>query len=456
MDLDNMKTETWLMLDSCFLPEGMSAENADLLGFQLNECLLTSTAEPALNMPNANVRSGILIWKCTIRAAAVLGGAVNMLATKVGGSLNFGGSKLYNYSGPGIGGDNMRVSGSLFLRRGLEVHGGGALGAVRLNRARIDNAVDFSGARLCNETGPAISADSMVADTLQIRNGFTAESTRASATIRLPNVKVATAEISKAVVKNGAGPAIMADGMVVGGDLLLGRGLEATGSGITQTLSLDGASIGGLLLFEPSQVTNLSAPDRRVSINGLTYPRVPFGIDLKEMISLLRHGVGDYASQPYQQLAAAHRAAGHESEARAILRAQRRHQIDSHALTGRSARLWARTTGLLLGYGYQPWRTLVGLLAVAIIAICLCLTSPALVHTKNSPSPGTPCRTGERIGVAIDLSVPLIKTNARIQCDIAGTAAGDRLAVTGWLLQALAWGFATLFVAGFTGAVRKS
>ncbi|WP_432902018.1 hypothetical protein ACQP1S_00635 [Micromonospora matsumotoense] len=456
LNLDNMKTEAWLSLDSCFLPEGISAENADLLGLQLRECLLTSAAESALNMPHANLRSGPLIWKCTIRATVELGGAVNMVATKVGGNLNFGSSKLYNDAGPGIGADNMRVSGSLFLRYGFEARGRGTLGAVRLNRSRIDNVVDFSDAHLRNEAGPAISADGMVADSLQIRDGFTAQSASRSGTIRLPNAKVSTAEISKAMVENGCGPAIIADGMTVGGDLLLGGKLAATGSGTTETLSLDHTSVGGSLFFDPSQVTNSSAPDRRVSIDGLTYPRVPRGMNLREWLLFLRCGSGGYAPQPYQQLAAVHRAAGHESEARTILRAQRKHQIDSHTLTGRSTRLWARTTGFLLGYGYQPWRTLVGLLAVAVVSIVLCLTSPALVHTKNNPRPGTPCRTAERIGVAIDLSVPLIKTNARNQCDIAGTADGDRLAIMGWLLQALAWAFATLFVAGFTGAVRKS
>ncbi|MET9303558.1 hypothetical protein ABZX66_30025, partial [Micromonospora aurantiaca] len=383
LNLDNMKTEVWLSLDSCFLPEGISAESADLLGLQLRRCVLTSVAEPALNMPHANLRSGSLIWKCTIRATVELGGAVNMIATKVGGNLNFGSSKIYNDSGPGIGADNMRVSGSLFLRYGFEAHGRGTLGAVRLNRSRIDNVVDLSDAHLHNERGPAISADGMVADSLQIREGFTAESASASSTIRLHNAKVSTAEISKATVKNGCGPAITAEGMTVGGDLLLGGGLAAAGSGTTQALSLDHVSVGGSLFFNPSQVTNSTSPDGRVSIDGLTYPRVPLGMNLKEWLLLLRRGAGCYTPQAYQQLAAVHRAAGHESEVRAILRAQRKHQIDSHTLTGRAARLWARTTGLLLGYGYQPWRTLVGLIAVAVVSIVLCLTSPALVHTKS-------------------------------------------------------------------------
>lgn len=456
LDLDNARTDVGLRLESCYLPEGITAESADLLGLQLHDCLLANTVAPALNLPHANLRSALNIHGCTIRAMPKFGGAVNMIAAKVGGNLNCNGSRIYNESGPGIGADNLRVSGSLFLRYGFEAYGDGTLGTVRLNRSRIDSFVDFSGANLHNKSGPAISADGMTADSLLIRNGFAAESGSAFATIRLLNARISTVEVRGATIKNGSGPAIVADGLDVEGDLLVGKDLTATGSGKIPTLNLDHASVGTSFFFNPERITNSSSPDKRISIDGLTYPRVPSGLDLQQWLSLLRHDTGGYAPQPYQQLAAVHRAAGHESEARIVLRAQRKHQIDSHTLTGRSNRLWARTTGLLLGYGYQPWRTLIGLLAVAIISSVLCLTSPALVHTKNSPNPGTPCRASERIGVAIDLTIPLIKTNIRSQCDLVGTVASDWLAIVGWLLQALSWGFATLFVVGFTSAVRKS
>jgi hypothetical protein len=62
----------------------------------------------------------------------------------------------------------------------------------------------------------------------------------------------------------------------------------------------------------------------------------------------------------------------------------------------------------------------------------------------------------ERIGVGLDLGLPLIKTGTRTQCDLTANPIGQRLTVAGWALQVLAWVFATLFVAGFTSAVRKT
>jgi hypothetical protein len=49
----------------------------------------------------------------------------------------------------------------------------------------------------------------------------------------------------------------------------------------------------------------------------------------------------------------------------------------------------------------------------------------------------------------------LIKTGARERCPATTTPVGQTLTVIGWILQLLAWTFATLFIAGFTSAVRK-
>jgi hypothetical protein len=68
----------------------------------------------------------------------------------------------------------------------------------------------------------------------------------------------------------------------------------------------------------------------------------------------------------------------------------------------------------------------------------------------------TPCRSlVQRIGVGLDTGLPLVSTAAGNACRPTDTGSGDVLTVAGWVLQVLAWAFATLFVAGFTGAVRR-
>ena len=152
------------------------------------------------------------------------------------------------------------------------------------------------------------------------------------------------------------------------------------------------------------------------------------------------------------------KAAGHDSEARRILMEQRRSQTRRGALTGPTERLWARLTGLTLGYGYQPWRALIGLFAVVIIAAVLAVIlggHGGLEQTRTVPTP-LGCTLVERISVGIDLGTPLITTGAGARCQTTDSFTGQILTITGWALRLLAWAFASLFIAGFTSAVRKT
>jgi hypothetical protein len=139
--------------------------------------------------------------------------------------------------------------------------------------------------------------------------------------------------------------------------------------------------------------------------------------------------------------------------------AQRRDQIHHGELGGRLQRAWARLTGMTLGYGYQPWRGVLALLAVVAVAEVLAVTvggQGGLARTDPPHPSAVSCSAIERVGVGLDLGLPLINTGTRDQCDITHTGEGQVLTVAGCGLQLLAWAFATLFIAGFTGAVRKT
>jgi hypothetical protein len=178
---------------------------------------------------------------------------------------------------------------------------------------------------------------------------------------------------------------------------------------------------------------------------------VPTGISGNYWLMQLRTATSGYAAQPYQHLAAVHRAAGHDSEARRVLMAQRRDQLGRRALTGRAERTWVRLTGLTLGYGYQPWRALICLLAIIGAAVVLAVVLGGQGGLARAQEP---CTVVERIGVGLDLGTPLLNTQTR--CEATTSGAGQVLTVTGWALRLLAWAFATLFIAGFTSAVRKN
>jgi hypothetical protein len=168
-----------------------------------------------------------------------------------------------------------------------------------------------------------------------------------------------------------------------------------------------------------------------------------------------------YAAQPYQQLASVYRAAGHDADVRKILIAQRRAQLDRGVLTGRE-RLWARITGVTLGYGYQPWRALLFLLGVVITSVILAVTlgtHGALVRPQDPKNPAAAtvsCTVPERVDVGLGVGSPFLDTHARDRCVTTNTATGIGLSYSLWGLQLLTGAFAALFVAGFTGIVRKA
>ena len=126
------------------------------------------------------------------------------------------------------------------------------------------------------------------------------------------------------------------------------------GSGDQPAADLSGVRIVGSLVFEPDKIKNTANPEARLNVDGLAYTGLPVGLPLPGWLRLLREGTPTYRAQPYQQLAAAHRAAGHDTEVRRILIAQRRDQLHRRVVTGSGERAWVRTTGLTLGFGYQP------------------------------------------------------------------------------------------------------
>jgi hypothetical protein len=155
------------------------------------------------------------------------------------------------------------------------------------------------------------------------------------------------------------------------------------------------------------------------------------------------------------------RALGHEREAREVLMAQRDDQL-ARADTRWPEWLWGKVTKITLGYGYQPWRALLFLAAVVALSCVLAVVlgaHGALAQAKDTAAAGQPCTVVQRVSVGLDLGLPVGTSLARAGCGLpkdAASAAAAWLAAAGWVLRVLAWVFAALFIAGFTGAVRKT
>ncbi|MFE9574549.1 hypothetical protein ACFYMW_39580 [Streptomyces sp. NPDC006692] len=453
VDLANITSGLRVELVDCFVPDGLNLCDSQLPGLVLDgSCFGHSAGSHDPPVDAARFTAPTMTMRGAVANADTPFGAVRFLGAHLG-LLDCDGARLGNTSGPALHAEFLRVDHSVYLRDGFRATGVGEQGAVRFAYAHLGRLA-CDGARLENTSGPALHADGLRVDrAVFLRAGF-----RATGAVQLVDAHLGLLDCDGARLENMSGPALHADGLRVDRAVFLRAGFRATGAG-DSVLALNGVSVGSLWLDTSGVTRSGQAAGALVGIDGLTYADLPAPVGLSRWLELLRVHTPGYSAQPYQQLAAVHRAAGHDSEVRDILMAQRRDQIDRGRLRRRD-RAWARFTGLALGFGYQPWRALLLLFAVLAgsVALAVVLGGPGggLEHTARASTPTAPCSVVERVGVGLDLGLPVVKTGAQDLCAPTGTRAGQNLTVAGWLLQLAAWAFATLFIAGFTGAVRKT
>lgn len=462
LDLENLTTTVALELYDCWLTEGLVARDAELPCLVLAGCLIEHPDEPPFDAQGLTA-SVVSLFHATVTGAAAQG-VVQLAGARIGGQLICTGAKLHNSVGVALHAERVQVGQSMYLRDGFVATGSSKEGAVRLLNAEIGGELSCSGAKMINDAGPAFRGDGLhVGQSLLLRNGFEAVGAGELGAVRLTRANVdGYLDCSGAKLRNGTGPALSAAYLTVSQSLILRSGFEALGDGPKAAIILTRTQVGGLF-FGPDRLVHPD-PAHRLEVNGLEYTGLPTS-DWRTWLGLLRDATPAYAARPYQHLASTLRAAGDDKAVRAVLIEQRRDQL-RRATTSRSERSWGRFTGVTLGYGYQPWRALVGLLAVALVAVLLCAAGPgaheglartgAAADSASSGAAAPPCTIVDRVGVGLDLGLPLIKTGSRSRCDATDTATGQTLTILGWGLQALAWAFTTLFVAGFTGAVRKT
>lgn len=567
LDLENLTTDVNLELSHCILEEGILARDARLAGLNLAGCQIEHPSEPpldagrltcsflvlggtrlightnrgAVNLSGAHIRalltcewavlnndSGPALYAdglqvdqdLYLRYVTATGGgddgAVRLPGARIGGQFDCERARLRNYSGPALIGDSLQVNQDLYLRRfsatgssgngtvrlsgahiggqlacegarlrndsGPALHadnlqvdqamlligmftGSGGKGTVRLSGARIGGQFECEGARLRNDSGPALAADSLhVGQSMHLR-GVTATGSGGGGTVRLPGADIGgQLDCQDTELRNDSGGTLIADSMHVGQAMRLTGGFTATSGGEDGvTVDLTSVQVGGALLFATVRLKHVTDPQRRLIVDGLTYADVPELVSIGDWLRLLRNATPGYAAQPYQQLAAGCRALGDDRQAREVLMRQRDDQLARARPRPRwSERLWGQITKHTLGYGYQPWRALLFLAAVVAVSCMLAWllgSHGALVQTSKTATPGQPCTVVQLVSVGLDLNLPVGTSVARAGCDLTAYSASVTaawLSAVGWVLRVLAWAFAALFFAGFTSAVRKT
>jgi hypothetical protein len=408
-----------------------------------------------------------------VEAARLFAGHVLLDSCDIGGDLNLTEAAIVSESGVAFVAVNAKIGGDLLLDRAV-VKAGGA--AVVLMGA-TSHCLDMNGTVLRSAGDWALCLDAAhFTNEVRLKNGFNARTHGDNDAVSMIDTRIGAGLILDGSVRSHGGQALVLHRTAIGASITITDSeIEATSHraavdltdavmqgdfslrrtrlinhGVGEELDLTSTKVGKVLLIREWEL--MEAEDFAVTLDGLTYPNPP--VDTDVWLRMLRDHMFQYEAQPYQQLAAVHRAAGHEHTARKVLIAQ---QKDLRRRGDPGNKLWHWFLGVTLGYGYKPSRAVAGLLITFVLALCLVWTAgefDGLTPAKDRPADA--CSPVNRISLAADLAIPLVKLGGTPRCELANGPAGQWATGAGWVVQILGWSFATLSVAGFTGLVRKS
>jgi hypothetical protein len=443
--------------------------------------VVSSSVGPALDGEALRIRGSMLSEGASYCGAGRTG-ALRLIRATIGGRLDLGGVTLTNPTGSALRADHLHVADTVrlddgfkataFTRPATESEGSEQNGAIRLFGAKIGGQLRMHGATVTNPRGPAIRTDRLeVGGNLYLDNGFT----------------------TRGEIEKPGHIALLAS--TIGGKIIC---TTPDDSPRVTTFSLEGTTTRGLRLDERFGPQG----QRWLTLDRLTYRDVPEGLvgttvtpsrtrpcrdrdatpwPVADSIRILRECTREYSPQAWQQLASAHRALGHDPHVRRILINQHRdfhervlkqsgtEKADQWSrIQFHSRLLWSKTLDKVIAYGYRSHRAFGFLIVVvaaavllAVVAGCVHVDNPNLggyvAQTTRLTIAGAPCSLAQQLGLGLEIGLPLFKTAVGGQCQLNSIAGiGQVFTAVSWLLQALAWTFATLAVAGYTGLIRKT
>jgi len=255
LDLTHVPAPVGIELRNCYFEQTVL-----LVSARLPWLTLAGSYLPVLDGDGLQVDGDVLLGDGFTATGEDRYGAVRLLGAHIKGQLNFNGARLNNESGPALIGDGLHVDGDIF-GGGFIATGAGELGAVRLPGARIAGQLNLNGAELTNQAGPALIADGLhVAGGLVLAEGFTAIGHYERGAVRLPGAHISgQLNLDGATLINPVGPALIGDHLDVSGGVFL-DGFTGNGHGEDSVLRLPDAHISGQLNLDRAELTNPSGP----------------------------------------------------------------------------------------------------------------------------------------------------------------------------------------------------
>lgn len=412
----------------------------------MTDAAVTNPTGHALNGSRLTVQNDAYLNGAFEAQAGGSGLAVSLINAHVAGRFVMAGATLISEAGGGLVAFGMTTDSGMSLSAGFTATGASERALIDLAGTRIKGDLNMAGAELNNSLGTALDVSEAVVASVILDGGFMAFGAGEEGTVRLVRAHLrGQLHMGGATVFCETGSALVADGMVVDDHVFLDRGFTVLGIPGAEDIRLANGRIRGYL-----GVSEPSVSQAIWDVDGLVYEGYR-GVGFDNWLELLKNGTPEYRSQPYQQLAAVARTAGHDGESRRALIAQRNDQLKRGGLP-LSSRAWARVTKATVGFGYQPWRALFWALLLLAIAMGIAFFVPgALVDVGT----GDPCTAVKTIQVAVDMVIPLVKTSVGTDCRVSSSAGGQLVGSLGVGLSLLGWALTALFAAGFTSAIRK-
>jgi len=486
VDMQFLTTGAEILLQDVSIRSNSAAASVDFSNAQVRHRIYIGPAEIHNSSGGIFDLNGTTIGNSVdlSRVQASSGGGRPMMSSrgaKVGGNLHIN-ETIFAGTGPAVAGDRLNVAGSCVIASS-SVTVASDEPAIKLDAGSVGGPFDIVASYVVNEQDSALTAQGAVIgirfyvlDFCHLESGTASALDLDLAEIGGPVI------IQESVVKSTGGPgfscvrlkasailigpavyvvghtkfsaAILA-GVLIDDQVAVRRSRFVNMNPMGTNLHLGGGTIGGT--FELAMAAVQSAKRRAgvVILEGLEYPRVPQGATLREWIDLLATGTMEYEAQPYRQLAKGYKELGDEGAARAIGIAQNRDRGKRGSMGGGVQRFGHGLSGLLLGYGYKPWRALVGLVIVLAATSVLVVVAGRLGLLVLASAPTRSCNLAEQLSVALPSAGPILRSSGTASCIYARGQWAQAFILANYVLQLAGWAFVTLFIAGFTGLIKK-
>ena len=472
LDAERVDVGGHLLLKDSFLAEGtISLIGAKIAGsLQCSGSRFFNPKGVAINADGARVNGSVFLDN---RFEAQ--GQVRLFGIFVGFSLDCQGARFLNESQDALFAPNATIGGSVLLCNDFVANGKVTLFAAKIRGSLVCTACQF-----LNEGRDALFATGAeIGDYVLLNIGFVSKG----------SVILDAMTIGKDLNCEGGhfynpkGIALSAQLAKISGNALMIQGFRVCGALNFYRAKVDGA----LNVFDIHWKDRITAfglvsatvgtleqsidawpMDGSLFLNGFGYDPLGSRFPRKLCVEWLRLQTKEYFSlQPYEQLAKVLKTSGYASEATEVLIAKHE-DLRRHGDLGWWAEAWNYVLGFSIGHGYKPHRALLFVLLLLIpgwFFFKLGHDHGLMIRTKDLSKEAYP--KFHALVYSAEFFVPIMDLRQRgywaptenrghaiVKCQIT-LRWGYLLTIYFWLQTFFGWVLTSLWVAGFTGLVRK-